>query len=636
MIGKQVKGKSFIKLLKYLFGKEGAKQIGGNMDETTPRSLAAELHLSRRINPKVTRTVYHASLSLPYNESLDDDTWHEIAQKYLQAMGFTMNQYIVVRHTDRTHDHAHIVASRIRLDGTTVSDSWDYPRSEAVIRKLEKEYNLQSVEPSKRKENRSPTTGERRQLARIGEESVRVKLQRSLNHITQDHPTMPELMRRSQQQGIDVRVGYTCTGKVKGISYKLDGVAFSGTHLGKAYTFPGLQKHRGVSYIPKQDDKRIQELMKRNVENTTSNQDKHDNKNTQKITKQTAVNAAFTKTQQDEQQIKTDKKVINNTELISLQEDKNWIQIGQTTETPISIVSRKHNKNPIQNQQTVDHSTSAVGTEQDIELIQKLLEQPVKNILPTGKATEDDQDIQKLIRQPIENITPAIKVARDDQDIENITERTAENVTPAATQTNYLPTPKPANWKQIRQNLNQQYNLPVSLLNELYQKGWLYPSQTGQPVFVERTLDDVPTLAKQLEPNGDFTAIPINSEPTKNGSFWIATDTTVTRAVLLSDPIEVLSVIALESTVDKKQRQPTLYWSVGDYEQIPLEFLQSIDTVVIAVKNNENEDWVSEILAELPQAKKVCPGQGGWNKLLTDKKQQVKKHQLTQTLDWEL
>jgi hypothetical protein len=617
MIGKHIKGKSFRGLLNYLFSKEGARQIGGNMEGTNPRELAAEFGISRRLNPKVGRAVYHASLSLPHNESLNDDTWDEIAQKYLQAMGFTMNQYIVVRHTDRTHDHAHIAASRIQLDGTTVSDRWDNPRSEIIIRKLEKEYNLQSVQPSWEKDKHSPTTGERRQLARTGKESVRVKLQRSLDEATHDRPTMPELIERAQQQGINVCVGYTRTGKVKGISYQLDGVAFSGTHLGKAYTFPGLQKHRGVSYIPKQDDKRIQELMKRNIENTTSNQDKHDNKHTQKITKQTTVNAAFTKTQQDEQQIKPDKKVINNTALISLQEDKNRIQIGQTTETPISVVSQKHNKN----QQTVDHSTSAVRTEQDFELIQKLLEQPVKNIASTAKATEDDQDI------------------------ENITERTAENVTPAVTQTNYLPTPKPANWKQIRQNLNQQYNLPVSLLNELYQKGWLYPSQTGQPVFVERTLDDVPTLAKQLEPTGDFTAIPLNSETTKNGSFWIATDTTVTRAVLLSDPIEVLSVIALESTVDKRKRQPTLYWSIGDGEtsgigersQIPLEFLDSLDTVVIAFKDNEKvEDLISDLLAELPQAKRVSPGQAGWNQLLSDRKQPVKKQQFTQTLDWEL
>ncbi|WP_254444812.1 relaxase/mobilization nuclease domain-containing protein [Anabaena sp. UHCC 0187] len=143
MIGKHVKGTSFRGLLNYLFGKEGARQIGGNMEGTNPRELAAEFGISRRLNPKVSRAVYHASLSLPHDESLDDDTWHEIAQKYLQGMGFDMNQYVVVRHIDRTHEHAHIAASRIQLNGITVSDSWDHPKSEAVIRKLEKEYNLQ-------------------------------------------------------------------------------------------------------------------------------------------------------------------------------------------------------------------------------------------------------------------------------------------------------------------------------------------------------------------------------------------------------------------------------------------------------------------------------------------------------------
>jgi hypothetical protein len=621
LIGKQVKGKSFIKLLKYLFGKEGARQIGGNMDETTPRSLAAELQFSTRINPKVTRTVYHASLSLPHNESLDDDTWHEIAQKYLQAMGFTMNQYIVVRHTDRTHDHAHIVANRIRLDGTTVSDSWDYPRSEAVIRKLEKEYNLQSVEPSKRKENRSPTTGERRQLARTGEESVRVRLQGclrralptacssaslSLDAATHDRPTMPELIKQLQKQGINVCVSYTRTGKIKGISYQLDGVAFSGTHLGKAYTFPGLQKHLGVSYIPKRDDQLIQKLTERNIENVTSNQPN-----------------------QDEQSIQVQANVENSTIKVASPLDKKHIEIGQPVENSTPTVAQKHNDKHLQIQQTVDHSTSKVRTKQDDEPVQRLTVQTVDHSTSTVGAKQDDERIQRLTAQTFDHSTPPIR------------------------QPNSLPTPEPANWEQIRQNLHQQYNLPNSLLTELYQKGWLYPSKTGQPVFVERTLDDIPTQAKQLEPTGDFTPIPLNSEPTKNGSFWIATDTTVTRAVLLSDPIEVLSVIALESTIDKKKLQPTLYWSMGierdynatsellaaapsDRSQMPLEFLRSLDTVVIAVKDNENEDLVSEILAELPQAKRVFPGQAGWNKLLTDSKMQPKHSQTPQPQDWEL
>jgi hypothetical protein len=81
VIGKQIKGKSFRGVLNYLFGKEGAKQIGGNMEGRNPRELAAEFRFSRQLNPKVSRAVYHASLSLPYKESLDDDTWHEITQK---------------------------------------------------------------------------------------------------------------------------------------------------------------------------------------------------------------------------------------------------------------------------------------------------------------------------------------------------------------------------------------------------------------------------------------------------------------------------------------------------------------------------------------------------------------------------
>ncbi len=471
------------------------------MEGTNPRELAAEFGISRRLNPKVNRAVYHASLSLAHKESLDDDTWDEIAHKYLQAMGFDMNQYVVVRHTDRTHEHIHIAASRIQLDGTTVSDSWDDRRSEAVIRKLEQEYNLQSVEPSWEKDKHSPTTGERRQLARTGEESVRVRLQRSLDQATHDHPTMPELIERTQQQGINVRVGYTRTGIVKGISYQLDGVAFSGTHLGKAYTFPGLQKHRGVNYSPKRDDKRIQKLMEQAVENPT-------------------------------------------------------------------------------------------------------LAVPPK---------QDDKRIQKLMEQTVENSTPAV------------------------TQTNSLPIPEPTNWEQIRLKLSQQYNLPNSLLTELYEKGWLYASQTGQAIFVERTLDDLPTLAKQLEPTGNFTAIPLNSEPTKKGSFWIATDATVERAVLLSDPIEVLSVIALESTVDKEKRKPTLYWSVDDSEQIPLEFLRAIDTVVIAFKDHEKvENLIAEILAELPQAKQVFPSEAGWNGMLTNNHLQPNQRRIPELQSWEL
>ncbi|NJM89262.1 MAG: relaxase/mobilization nuclease domain-containing protein [Hydrococcus sp. RU_2_2] len=254
MIGKQVKGTSFRGVLNYLAAKEEAQLIGGNMVGKTPRFLAAEFKVARELNPNLKKAVYHASLSLPKTERLDNESWRAIASDYIKGMGFEGSQYVVYRHTDKQHDHIHIVASRIRLsDGTTVSDSWDYRRSETLIRDLEQKYQLTVAPSSDQKLERGQTTGEKRQTERTGEESIRLKLQEILVRATEKPTIMPQLIERLKNWGVDARVSFTREEKIKGISYSLDGIAISGTHLGKAYTFPGLQKHRGVIYEPSQE-----------------------------------------------------------------------------------------------------------------------------------------------------------------------------------------------------------------------------------------------------------------------------------------------------------------------------------------------------------------------------------------------
>lgn len=156
MIGKQFKGKAFYPVLAYALGKQGAKLIGSNMANSQPADLAQEFDFFRRLNPSVDRCMYHASLSLPPPEQLEDAKWHTLAQTYLQEMGFDDNQYAVVRHCDRAHDHIHIIASRIKLDGSCVSDSWDHYRLQAVARQLEQEFNLTSVESGWEKGKRQP------------------------------------------------------------------------------------------------------------------------------------------------------------------------------------------------------------------------------------------------------------------------------------------------------------------------------------------------------------------------------------------------------------------------------------------------------------------------------------------------
>jgi hypothetical protein len=266
MIGKQIKGTGFRGCLNYVLGKKDAALIGGTMCGQTPEELAAEFGIARQLRPNLKVAVFHAALSVDSTEKLEDSEendqrWLAIAANYMKAMEFDNNQYAVVKHSDTEHDHIHIVASRICLDGSVVDDSWDYYKSQEVIRQLERNYNLETVTPSWETDKRAQTTGEHRQLKSKGNKSVRVQLQNLIDEVTQDNLSMPEFVERLQQQGVEVQVTQTGIGLSKGISYNLDGVALSGTQLGKAYTFSGLQKHRGVSYDKGRDNALIEALM---------------------------------------------------------------------------------------------------------------------------------------------------------------------------------------------------------------------------------------------------------------------------------------------------------------------------------------------------------------------------------------
>ncbi|MHC5931248.1 relaxase/mobilization nuclease domain-containing protein [Nostoc sp.] len=275
MIGNQTKGRGFRGLLNYLESQKDAKLIGGNMGGNNARALAREFKISRQLNLEADRVVYHASLSLPDNERLDEPTWNELANRYLEEMGFDSNQYVVYRHSNTEHDHIHICASRIRLDnGKIVHDSWDYKRSETIIRQLERDYGLQQTQSSHEKLSRNPSIGQQKRLEREHEEyingerltpqerPIKQQLQELIDRATQDKPTMPLLVERLQLQGVEVRHGLTRNGKSKGISYSWNDQKFSGTSLGPAYTWPGLQKHKEIDYQPIRDDGHIEHLLK--------------------------------------------------------------------------------------------------------------------------------------------------------------------------------------------------------------------------------------------------------------------------------------------------------------------------------------------------------------------------------------
>jgi len=254
MIGKITKGNGFAGLCSYVLGKDEARLIGGNMAARSPNQLAAEFRVFSQRNPQVQKPVEHISLSpSPGDRELDDQEWQALAQDLLDGLGMSRNQYIVVSHSDtefeaKSRPHIHIIVNRVSLDGTCASSWLDFHACEEVIRQIEQKYELTPVASSWEVHRGAESTGQvRRQKreAELGIEpglTIKRQIQDLCDAAMSDKPSMNQYLQRLKDAGVESRIKETRTGKIQGISYQLEGVAFPGNKLGKNYSWHGLQK----------------------------------------------------------------------------------------------------------------------------------------------------------------------------------------------------------------------------------------------------------------------------------------------------------------------------------------------------------------------------------------------------------
>ncbi|WP_330746962.1 conjugal transfer protein MobB [Chryseobacterium sp. CP-77] len=93
-------------------------------------------------NNKTEKPVRHFSLNPDPEDKVNDEDYREMAQQYMQEMGYGNQPYVVFKHTDIDRTHIHIVTTCVQIDGKKISDRYDHPRSMEACRKLEKKYNL--------------------------------------------------------------------------------------------------------------------------------------------------------------------------------------------------------------------------------------------------------------------------------------------------------------------------------------------------------------------------------------------------------------------------------------------------------------------------------------------------------------
>lgn len=98
---------------------------------------------------KTERPMVHISLNPHPDDILSDAQLSAIAREYMEKMGFGDMPYMVYKHTDINRHHMHIVALRVRTDGSCISDKNNFYRSKEITRELEKKYGLKTAEREK-------------------------------------------------------------------------------------------------------------------------------------------------------------------------------------------------------------------------------------------------------------------------------------------------------------------------------------------------------------------------------------------------------------------------------------------------------------------------------------------------------
>ena len=284
MIGNITKGSDFGGLLRYLLHpKKNAEIIGGNVGAETSRELEAEFLTFSALNNRVKKTVNHFSLGFaPLDGVVDRYLKVQIADRIMREMGYQNSQYLVVAHSrsdpghddTHNHDHIHIVANAVDLNGKWIDDHQSFRRFEKIIRQIEKDEKLTEIKSSWEVKKRAPSHGQTQRYKRelretaAGERQmanlpVIERLQIAIDTAAKESSSVVELAKKLAHYGIETRFKVTRTGLTRGISYGIEGIKFQGNQLYDC-SLPKLQSVRGLNFDPKNDPQKLNNISNSN------------------------------------------------------------------------------------------------------------------------------------------------------------------------------------------------------------------------------------------------------------------------------------------------------------------------------------------------------------------------------------
>lgn len=118
--------------------------------EASELSFSQKLARFEKLNQNCIRSGYntvHISLNFHPDEKLATEQLQDIAQDYMQQLGFEKQPYLVYRHDDAGHPHLHIVTTPVKPNGSFISlHNMVQRKSEPARKNIEIAYGLIKAE----------------------------------------------------------------------------------------------------------------------------------------------------------------------------------------------------------------------------------------------------------------------------------------------------------------------------------------------------------------------------------------------------------------------------------------------------------------------------------------------------------
>lgn len=233
MVGKVISASSFSGTVGYVMKEESRILEAEGIMPPEVKDMVQDFKDQTLLNPRLKNNVGHISLSFSPKDAprMTDALMTQIAKEYMQKMGITDTQYLLVRHLDQPHPHCHLVYNRVGNNGQTISDRNIKIRNAKVCRELTEKYGLY-LAPGKddvrRERLREP-------------DKTKYEIYDAIKGSLPKCKNWNELEGKLKEQGISVRYKYCgSTDRKQGVLFSKNGFEFSGSKIDRAFNFTKL------------------------------------------------------------------------------------------------------------------------------------------------------------------------------------------------------------------------------------------------------------------------------------------------------------------------------------------------------------------------------------------------------------